>query len=237
MRPAGSRTRSARKPARKATRKVARKARPPAKKSARRPRRATPVLRLVKRKPPARKSEARPAPPAAPVEPAPPAFAGAKAQATAKELVLFELERARVAVHAAIQGMSAASADQPIGPGKWSPRQIVLHLAQWDREVAGWVDTVYATNRPMPFDWSRLNEHNARRLAEVEHVGWDDARRMLQTARGEILAALESIPDEPAEVWTREHALGKMTWFIPKHDRRHADQIKSARSTSPPDAP
>ena len=62
-------------------------------------------------------------------------FAGAKAGASPKDLALFGLERARVAVHAAIQGLSAGSANRPIAPGRWSPRRLLLQLAHWDREI------------------------------------------------------------------------------------------------------
>lgn len=56
-----------------------------------------------------------------------------KAGATAKDLFLFELERARVAVLAAIQGIGAGTATRPMGEGRWSIHELVLHLAVRDR--------------------------------------------------------------------------------------------------------
>ena len=191
-----------------------------------------PALHLVKPAakptPGGRKARRRAA--AAPV---PPAFAGAKAGASAKDLVLFELERARVSVHAAFQGMSEAAANQPIADGKWSPRQIVLHLARWDRDVAAWVEPVYSQNRKPPFEWSQLTAHNDACMVEMSSIGWEEAKRFLHSARAELFTALESIPEEPPEVWTREHPLGKMLWILPGHDRHHADRIKQARTTTP----
>ena len=76
----------------------------------------------------------RKAAPAAGAATSPPAaFARQQSGASEKERVLFELERARVAVTAAIQGLGAAAADRPVAPGKWTVREIVLHLVVRDR--------------------------------------------------------------------------------------------------------
>lgn len=227
-------TGAAKKSARGAPKRTTKRTGRAARKSARAAR-LEPKLRLVKRPAAAKPATGRKARKRANAAvPVPAAFADAKAGASAKELVLFELERARVSVHAAIQGLSEAASNRPNAPGKWSPRQIVLHLARWDRDVAGWVEPVFSHNRSVPFDWSQLNAHNVARMAEMKSIGWDEARRFLHSARAELFAALESIPEEPAELWTREHPLGKMIWILPGHDRHHADQIKRARETPPP---
>jgi DinB family protein len=107
-------------------------------------------------------------------------FAGAKAGASPKDLALFGLERARVAVHAAIQGLGAGAADRPIAPGKWSPRQLLLHLAHWDRLIVQkYLEAAAALNQRADLPRSRdvLDEAG---LAALDHHDWEGAKRLLQ---------------------------------------------------------
>jgi hypothetical protein len=71
---------------------------------------------------------------------------------------------------------------------------------------------------------------NRASLASLEHHDWDGAVRLLHAIRAEFLEAIESIPDEPAEVWSRAHAFGEMLWSAAEHDRHHAEAIKRWRT-------
>jgi DinB family protein len=160
-------------------------------------------------------------------------FAGAKAGASPKDLALFGLERARVALSAAIQGLSGGAADRPIAPGKWSVRQMVLHLAFWDREVlTRYLEPAAARNQRAKIGHTELQTMNAAGVAGHDHLDWEAARRLLQSAREGIWDALESIPDEPAEVWSAEHAVGELVEELTSHDRHHAETIKRWRAES-----
>src|SRR5262249_26195754 len=124
---AAKRARARRRPVRKSTKRAVRRA----KKTVKRPRakirvRRTGVRRSGRRaelkvvlaekpaKPRAKKAGTKPQPP----------FAGALENASAKDLAIFDLVRARVEVQAAIQGLQSGSAEQPVDAGKWSPREI-----------------------------------------------------------------------------------------------------------------
>jgi len=160
-------------------------------------------------------------------------FAGAKAGASAKDLALFGLERARVSVHAAIQGLGAAAANRATGEDKWSVRQIVLHLAFWDREIVQkYLEAAAARNQRAGIRHAEIEAMNTAGLAPLEHHDWESAKRMLQTTHDALWEALDSIPAEPAEAWSREHAVGELVWEITKHDRHHADVIKRWRAES-----
>jgi len=160
-------------------------------------------------------------------------FAGAKAGAAPKDLALFGLERARVAVSAAIQGLSGGAADRPIAPGKWSVRQMVLHLAFWDREVlTRYLEPAAAHDQRAKIGHAELQTMNAAGVAGHDHLDWEAARRLLQSAREDLWDALESIPDEPAEVWSPEHAVGNLVEELTSHDRHHAETIKRWRAES-----
>jgi hypothetical protein len=166
------------------------------------------------------------------VKPAPPPFAGATANASAKDLVLFEMVRARVQVHAAIQGLSAAVAERPTAPGKWSTREMILHLAFWDREVLGTLEDAYAHGRGMGLTKEDILRMNPIGVDELRHHDWESAKRLLQSSRERLLESLQSLPEEPASMWTREHPIGKICAILIHHDRHHADVLKEARTRS-----
>lgn len=226
-------------PARKAARKRVTKKRP-----ARKAAKQRAAGKRVAKKRPTRKVAKRPAagPPAKAAKPAskpraprpaaPAAFAPQKAGATAKDLLLFELERARVSVLAAIQGLGAGTAMQPMGEGKWSIHEIVLHLAVRDRARLEEFDSLLEGN---PASWANVAPgaeqaaENEAHLAPLRGTSWDDAVRMLMTTRADLMERLKAAPAEPAEVWTPSHPFGACMYRLPGHDRGHAEAIKNAR--------
>lgn len=155
-----------------------------------------------------------------------------RAGASGKQSLLFELMRSRAALGAAIQGLSGGSAGEAIARGKWSARQIVLHLGHWDRETLRAVEAALRGHVPEWMAWGEEEDAVANRdsLAALEHHDWDGALRLLHASRAELLEAVESVPEEPAEVWSREHAFGKILWSSVHHDRHHAEAIKRWRA-------
>jgi uncharacterized damage-inducible protein DinB len=180
------------------------------------------------RKPAAKRSHLRVLP-----RPTPPAFPQAQGGSN-KQRVLFELVRARTQLMAALQGLSAGAGEQPLGPGKWSVREMVLHLVTRDRarlremEAAllgrrgSWIGQGEAANAEM----------NERDLAPLRHHDWDQTLRLLQTTRQQLMEAIEAVSDEPAQVWETSHPFGEMLLKLPPHDRHHAEVLKRWRSTN-----
>lgn len=185
-----------------------------------------PAARLVARRP---ASQRRPATQAAPEFT--PAFEPQRQVANPKELLLFDMQRARVTVMAAIQGLTAPTADRPTAPGKWSVREIVLHLIVRDRVRLDEFDSVLGGQ---PASWIGLDDAAMARVNEL-HLGplrplsWEEAVRLLQATREQLVATLVSVPSHPAELWTEAHPFGAMMLALPRHDRHHAEQIKNAR--------
>ncbi len=160
-----------------------------------------------------------------------PAFESQRAGANPKELLLFELQRARVAFMAAVQGLPPGGAMRPLAEGKWSPLEIVLHVGVRDRVRLDEFERVLAGQPAswMGADEDAMAEMNARHLAPLRGTSWDDALRLLQTSRERLMSALLEVPAEPAEVWTERHSFGAMMYALPQHDRHHAEQIRNAR--------
>ena len=78
-----------------------------------------------------------------------------------------------------------------------------------------------------PVRQAQVNEED---LAPLRVVSWEDALKLLLTTRRDLMEALESIPEEPAEVWGEEHPLGWMFQRLPGHDLHNADIIKRWRT-------
>jgi hypothetical protein len=155
--------------------------------------------------------------------------------ATLRQQVLFELLRARAAVLSAIQGLPPGRAEQPLATGTWSAKQTVLHLVARDQARLRELEPAL---RGVPASWQRMDHARMARVndADVERLGrlgWDEAVRLLHVTRRQLIEELESVPDEPAEVWTEEHPFGWMLRILPAHDRHHAEIIQQWRAGSP----
>jgi hypothetical protein len=163
-----------------------------------------------------------------------PAFAEQSAGASAKELLLFELQRGRVAVMGALKGIAPASAMRPTAPGKWSTHEIALHLAVRDRARLEEFDMLLAGHAPSwdVANYGSMDVANEAHLAPLRTLSWEEALRLMDSTRARLLAALIDVPAEPAERWTAAHHFGATMLELPRHDRHHAEQIKRARISS-----
>ena len=178
------------------------------------------------KKAPARKKAAKRS------KPPPPAFPQ-RAGATPKQLLLFELTSARASFLSAVQGLAPGAMSEPIAQGKWTPREIVLHVVTRDQARLRELETVLRGAPPswkgtQEADWAAINETN---LAPLRHHDWEEALRLLHRTRQQLVEALERVPAEPSEHWGSEHPFGAMLGALPPHDRHHADQIKRWRAT------
>jgi hypothetical protein len=163
--------------------------------------------------------------------PIPPAFPQS-ADGTARQRLMFELLRARTQVMAALQGLSAGSGEQRLAPGKWTVREVVLHLVARDRARLREMEAALLGRRG---SWMGQNDAanavmNETDLAPLRHHDWDQALRLLQSTRMQLMEALEAVPDEPAGVWLDTHPFGEMLHRLPSHDRHHAEALKHWRA-------
>ncbi len=195
---------------------VAQKAKP----AARAARKTRPRLKVVVRK---KRRATRATPP-----PAFPQTAGAPVRSQ----LMFRMVKARASVLAAVQGMSAATAERALGEGKWTVRETILHLVTRDRVRLREMEAALRGIRPSwdgadPLRQAQVNEED---LAPLRALSWEDALKLVLTTRQDLMEALESIPEEPSEVWGEEHPLGWMFQRLPAHDLHHADIIKRWRT-------
>jgi hypothetical protein len=153
--------------------------------------------------------------------------------ASSKQAVLFELVRARVGVHAAMQGLEAGGTAEPIAAGKWSVLEHALHMIHRDHEVTEAMDAALRGSAPRwaGLDSAATDRFDAEGVESLRHLSWEEARRALLTARLRLIEEIEAIPEDPGEVWSAEHPFGAMLREIAENDRHHAEIIKRWRGT------
>ena len=154
--------------------------------------------------------------------------------ASVKQMIVFHLLKSRAQVLAALQGLVAGAAEQPLGEGKWNTREIVLHLCCRDRAR---LREFEGALRGVPVSWEGLDDRtmarvNASEVQPILHLAWDEALRLLHSTRQSLMDAIEGVPDEPAEVWSPEHPFGRMLHALPPHDQHHAEIVKRWRAES-----
>jgi hypothetical protein len=85
-----------------------------------------------------------------------------------------------------------------LGGGEWSPKDLVSHLASWERYA---LDAVAAWERGerAPIDrilWSRSTSAiNAEAVAAAAHLSWAEAKRRADATHGALVALVESMSD------------------------------------------
>ena len=166
-----------------------------------------------------------------PVKPAPRSFPQTEG-ASGRQMLVFRLLKARAQLLAALQGLVAGTAEQPLGEGKWNTREIVLHLCCRDRAR---LREFEATLRGVPASWRDLDHAamapvNAADIHPISHLAWDEALRLLHSTRQSLMEAIEGVPEEPAGLWSPEHPFGWMLHGLPSHDQHHAEIIKLWRA-------
>ena len=154
--------------------------------------------------------------------------------ASHKQMIVFHLLKSRAQVLAALQGLVAGTAEQPLGEGKWNTREIVLHLCCRDRAR---LKEFEAALRGVPLSWQGVDDKsmarlNAADLQPILHLAWDEALRLLHSTRQSLMEAIEGVPDEPAGVWSPDHPFGWMLHALPPHDQHHAEIVKRWRAES-----
>ena len=156
--------------------------------------------------------------------------------ASQRQRVMFELVRARAALLASVQGLTAASAEQPLGAGKWTLRETVLHVcARDDLSLHALEPALHG----IPPDWAKtrgaaLERLNAEGVDALRHHRWDEALRLLQWSRQLLMESAEGVAEEPAQVWERGHPFGALLLDLASNDRRQAEAIKRWRTGRQP---
>ena len=126
--------------------------------------------------------------------------------------------------------LTEEQAGTPYLPGKWSPNEIIGHLAEWDR---------FSFEKRLPYmkSGARLE-----RFPEFEQFNYEAAVRAnkhtfaetVDYAKEERLRLIEKLEQLGEEEWDTEFFIGEQSLSIKKyftgfiaHDKHHKQQIES----------
>jgi hypothetical protein len=136
------------------------------------------------------------------------------------------------AVSDALQGASEAELDARPGPGKWTAREIVHHLADSEMQSAFRIRHMLAGNKPLIAAYDQ--DEFARRLFYDRPIAASlSAFKAARESTAELLDRLAE-PDWSREGTHPEHATyGVEKWLTiyAAHAHDHADQIRRARAS------
>lgn len=131
----------------------------------------------------------------------------------------------------AISGMSAEQIDAAPVPGKWSTRQIICHLADFEAVYATRIKRVIATDNPTFF--GGFHEQFAQTLA-YEQRDLEVELRMIEAVRAHLATILRTLPEETFERPGVHSVYGpmdlrKMVENITNHIPHHVAFIREKR--------
>jgi hypothetical protein len=131
----------------------------------------------------------------------------------------------------ALEGIGPAELDARPGPGTWSPREIVHHLADSEMTSAIRLRRLIAEDTPLIVGYDQ--EEYARRLYYDRPI--DASLEAFKAARASTVEVLERLtPEEWLRAGTHSesgtYAVERWLEIYAQHAHGHADQIRRARS-------
>jgi uncharacterized damage-inducible protein DinB len=148
-----------------------------------------------------------------------------------KRRLVKKLKEERRKLLQAAQALSPSQRETPFLGGKWSAKDVLAHIAAWDREQLKGVQQLLRGERPgfLDFDW---DEFNARAVAARHGASFEAIVKETEQTLDEFIATLESIPEEEfAKLrglrWKRWEVT--LEWVVSgtyTHDAEHRQQLK-----------
>ena len=109
--------------------------------------------------------------------------------------------------------------------GDWSPRQVIAHLAGWDRALYAFIHD--PANFVPPGD---IDIFNANSVAERDHLSWEKTLSGLQRGMEELRAVTSNVKPE-LRIYPRVHAwLQSRTTDYEVHARQLQAWVESAEA-------
>ena len=150
-----------------------------------------------------------------------------------REALIDQYEDGHRAVEAALAGISAAELEAREGPGEWSPREIVHHLADSEMTAAVRLRFVVAADSP------RIQGYDQDEFARRLHYDrpTEASLELFKAARRATAELMERMTE--AE-WSREgthsehgrYTLPRWLEIYADHAHKHAEQILIARDAA-----
>jgi uncharacterized protein (TIGR03083 family) len=148
-----------------------------------------------------------------------------------KAQILARLHAEYEHLQATLAKLTAEQMLQPNVVGVWSVKDVTAHLVFWNRYPV--IELQHALEgKPYEFDHSKLDEHNARAVAEYAGRSVQETLADFEATFRQVVQAIEALPDTAFEAGnelerilddTVSGAFGNNTW---EQYREHGDQIR-----------
>jgi hypothetical protein len=149
----------------------------------------------------------------------------------ARDELLRQAESDFAALRAAVAGLDEAALTRP-WLGSWGAREILVHIAGWQRELTPALERLARGERPIPegVSYDDFDAWNARFVAARAGVPVADVLEELERTHRAFVAAAARVPAErfgPGKTAARILDLSG-----PHHYREHAAQIREWRAAA-----
>lgn len=130
-----------------------------------------------------------------------------------------------------LHSLTDQQANTPYQEGKWTPKEILMHMAEWDRfTLENRLQRLKESEKLENVEWGPFNEQAAQLAKDYS---FDEVIALAKQYRGQIIEWLDGLAE--AE-WTKpfsigEHVLTLQDYFsdFVFHDSHHQEQIESIR--------
>jgi len=145
-----------------------------------------------------------------------------------KEKVLSDCDEAYGELREAIAGLDESRA-RAVWLGTWGVKEILIHIAAWDREMAPALDRIGRGQAPYPAGtYDDFDAWNARFVEAGKDAPLHEILVDLEASHHGLVAAAKALGDEH---FGGEAAAGELFQGTgAKHYREHADQIRDWRN-------
>src|SRR5579864_1871982 len=120
-----------------------------------------------------------------------------------KKLQVFQkLEQAWTALKKSYAGLSEAQLTEPGVLGKWSVKDILVHVTTWEEEALKYLPLILTGGRPPRYiQFGGIDGFNAQMAERKRDLAFPEALRQLEDTHRRLLDYLHSVPEEQ---FTRE---------------------------------
>lgn len=144
-----------------------------------------------------------------------------------KQALLAEANQAYGELTEAVGGLSDSELTQ-VFLGVWGTREILIHIAAWDREMAAALERVSRGEKAYPDGkYDDFDDWNARFVAAREGMHPADILAEVDREHRAIIAAAETLPE--SDFAPEQPARGMFEGATTQHYREHAGQIRDWR--------
>lgn len=145
-----------------------------------------------------------------------------------KEELLHNIRSERATLDALIATIDDRASIAPALEGGRSVKDILAHIAAWERRCAGWLQAVARGQTPDRPEVRDVDGTNARDYAAAKHFSLAEVRAQSNEAHAAMIAAVEALSDRDL---TDEERFGWPGWQMAssnsdEHYREHAAELE-----------